>query len=1287
VAFLAGFALDRVKEKIQADLGDALQIVLQTTQESLNIWVESNKFQLTRLAEDPRLVSLTERQLRVSRNKSALLKSDALQELRVFFRLRKNQSGQAGFFIISPDYVNIGSMRDGNLGARNLIANQALDLLNRAFQGEPIMVPPIWSDIPLITPLDGKSNMSSSMFFAAPIRNKQGRVIAVVTQRVDPSLDFTRLIQLGRIGKSGETYAFGQYGRLLSNSRFDEDLFRAGLLAEGEKSILRISVRDPGGDLTKGFSASVPRYQQPLTLMAQQATKGESGLNVEGYRDYRGVPVYGAWLWDDNLGFGLTTEIDEVDALGPYYTTRKVILTVLGITVLLALGYLLFAVLIDARANRAIQKSHDELGIRVEERTAALSQEVTERKRTEETLRESRATARGLLDATQESLLLLDKEGTIISVNQTAARRYQQTPEKLIGINRFDALPQNLRESRISHFRKVLQTGNPVDFEDVRDGMVFHNFYYPVQDKTGAIMGVAIFAQKITERKMAEEALKERVEELADMRLAMLNMMEDLSNAQAKAEEANQAKGDFVANMSHEIRTPMNAVIGMAHLALKTELNPKQKDYLQKIQSSAASLLGIINDILDFSKIEAGKLDMESVEFNLDDVLDNLANLVTVKSQEKKDLEVLFNTAREVHKFLVGDPLRLGQILINLANNAVKFTESGEIIVSTELVSQNEDQTTLKFSVSDTGLGMTEEQAAKLFQPFTQADSSTTRKYGGTGLGLTISKRLTEMMGGEIWADSTPGRGSTFSFTANFGLVKGKAEKLLVPSANLQGIKVLVVDDNSSSRQILKNILESFSFEVVMAASGEEGLTEFENAAKDQPYDLVIMDWQMPGMDGIEASKRIKNHANLDKIPPIIMITGYGREEIMHQAEQLGLDGFLLKPVSPSVLFDAIMHAMGEEVQRLSLSDHNKEQVADDLAVIHGARVLLVEDNEINQQVAQEIIESAGLIVSLANNGEEGVKAVKEKDYDVVLMDIQMPVMNGYEATAAIRSDPRFKDLPIIAMTAHAMAGDEEKSLKAGMNGHVAKPIDPDQLFSTLRKWIKPNEKRAQVQKPKAPVECPEPKKAVPEEDELPEFLPGFDLAAGLQRLRGNKRLYRKLLLDFGANYGGVATEISEALEAKDFKQAHSLVHNLKGLAGNLEANDLQAAAVKMEKLVRGQTANKTSDKDLKRKFAELENAVQHALDAVGTLGPTADKKTIASNKEAIASVPPELIQKVTESIKMAVDMGDVMKIKSIAEELKSESDAMGPFCDELVQLAEDFDFDGIQKFIFELDS
>jgi PAS domain S-box-containing protein len=635
---LACFSLNRVQQKIKADAGDALEIVIQTTQESLNLWVENGKFQLSQLAEDPRLVSLAEHQLRVPRNKNALLKSDALQELRALSQHRKNQFGQVGFFIISPNFTNIASMRDGNIGAKNLIANQALDLLNRAFQGEALMVPPIWSDIPLKTVMDGKNKMAPSMFFAAPIKNKQGSVIAVVTQRVDPSLNFSRLIQLGRIGETGETYAFSRYGKLLSESRFDKDLRNAGLLGENENSILSVSVRNPGGDLTKGFIPSVPRYQQPLTLMAQRATKGKSGLNVEGYRDYRGVPVYGAWLWNHNLGIGLATEIDEEDALGPYYTTRAVILTVLGITVLLALCSLMFAVLIDVRANRALQKSYDELELRVEERTAELKEnqarleqaeersrlllesveegifgvgkdglvnfinpaglamvgfeaneligqkihplihhtradgspypseecpmdnsltrgvignrddevlwrkdgtafpveytsvpirkngsiagtvvvfrDISERKEAEKTLRESRATARGLLDATQESLLLLDSEGIIIAVNQTAARRNQRTPEELVGTNRFDILPQNLRESRKAHFNNVLQTGNPADFEDVRDGMVFHHIYYPVQDKSDAIIGVAIFAQDITERKHMEEALRRNVEEL-----------------------------------------------------------------------------------------------------------------------------------------------------------------------------------------------------------------------------------------------------------------------------------------------------------------------------------------------------------------------------------------------------------------------------------------------------------------------------------------------------------------------------------------------------------------------------------------------------------------------------------------------------------------------------------------------------------------------------------------------------------------------------------------------------
>jgi CheY-like chemotaxis protein len=414
----------------------------------------------------------------------------------------------------------------------------------------------------------------------------------------------------------------------------------------------------------------------------------------------------------------------------------------------------------------------------------------------------------------------------------------------------------------------------------------------------------------------------------------------------------------------------------------------------------------------------------------------------------------------------------------------------------------------------------------------------------------------------------------------------------------------------------------------------------------------------------------------------------------MQQAEEVRLEGFLLKPVNPSMLFDTIIQAFGEAVPETSRIAQKSEQEIESFEHIRGANVLLVEDNEINQQVAKEILEGAGLNVVLAADGQEGINAVKESNYDVVLMDVQMPVMDGYTATREIRKDKQFKDLPIIAMTAHAMAGDEDKSLKAGMNGHVTKPIDPDQLFSTLQKWVKPVAERAAVQKslpasggPPVHVASPEPDQTVAHEDELPETLPSFDLAAGLARLMGNKRLYKKLLVDFGAKYTGTAREIREALDAKNFEQAHSLVHNLKGLAGNLEATDLQAAAVEMEALVKGQTKETISDRELKQKFTDLEKALEQALDAVQTLGPADEKKTIASSKEAVAAVPPDLMQKVTERLKTAAEMGDVMKIQLIAEELKSESDAVAPFCDNLIRLAEDFDFDGIQKIVLELDS
>jgi CheY-like chemotaxis protein len=506
-----------------------------------------------------------------------------------------------------------------------------------------------------------------------------------------------------------------------------------------------------------------------------------------------------------------------------------------------------------------------------------------------------------------------------------------------------------------------------------------------------------------------------------------------------------------------------------------------------------------------------------------------------------------------------------------------------------------------------------------------------------------------------------------------------------------------VVDDNATSRSIFQEMLESFSFEVSVAASGEEGITELEAANEDKPFELVIMDWQMPYMDGIEASRHIKKHKDLSYIPPIILVTAYGREEVMQQAEEAGLEGFLIKPVSASLLFDTIMQVFGEAVPETSRVVQRRGQEAEVLEHIRGANVLLVEDNEINQQVAREILEGAGLNVDLAADGQEAVNAVKENNYDAVLMDVQMPVMDGYTATRKIREwenrsqksedkedktkyshqtlslEPCAVSLPIIAMTAHAMAGDEDKSLQAGMNGHVTKPIDPDQLFSTLQKWIKPSEKRVQVQQPEVLVEQSEPDKAVPAEEELPEYLPGFDLADGLKRLQGNKKLYRKLLLSFATDYNAAANEIRQALDSEDF-------HNLKGLAGNLAATDLQAAAMSMEKIVKGVDKKSPSSEQLNLRLSELENALNQALVSAQSLGVSTEETVCKLSDIEIAAIPSEFAQDIANRIRDAAEMGDVGTLSAIAEEIKSQSDTYVPLSKQIVQMAEDFDLDGIQK-------
>ncbi|PWC34235.1 response regulator [Azospirillum sp. TSO35-2] len=911
-------------------------------------------------------------------------------------------------------------------------------------------------------------------------------------------------------------------------------------------------------------------------------------------------------------------------------------------------------------------------------RLADTNAELDAKKRELETANEAFATANRrlnlILHSASDSICGVDREGLITFANPATSALTGYANDELLG-GSLHALIHSRRADG-SHYpslecpvTEVLLSG------ETRRGLedtYWTKFGLPVAVEytaspmlgDGKVEGAVVVFHEIAERKRAEAAMQ---------------------RARLAAEAASRAKSEFLANMSHEIRTPMNAILGLIHLLQQTELTDRQSDYAQKLRVSAQSLMGILNDILDFSKVEAGKLELERADFRLDDLLQTLAVIVGSAAQEK-DIDVLFSVAPDVPLDLIGDPLRLQQILINLAGNAIKFTDQGEVVVSVRLRSQSDDRAVLDFAVRDTGIGIRPEQRERLFQAFSQGDSSTTRRFGGTGLGLAICARLVRLMNGSMDVESEVGKGSVFRFQVEFGRHAGTggSDAALPPRLVPRDLSVLVVDDNATARDVLSEIAAAFGWSVTACCDGRAAIDELERAAAGgRSYDVVLMDWKMPGMDGIEAARRIRADARAGT-PMIIVISGYGRDRLGSRFEEAGVAGFLVKPVTASTLLDAVTVAYAhggrdaDPAPDADAADGAADGTPDgptagtstgpgnalcgpgwdSRPALHGRRLLLADDNAISQQVAREILERAGAAVTVVASGRQAVDCVRlaETPFDAALLDVQMPDMDGFEATAAIRALAGGRRLPIIAMTASAMPADRQRCLDNGMDDHVPKPLDLPQLFATLARWLGPPLVAAAGRAaPCAPASVlkeaamaagmagqgrDDVLAAARRPDGLPDTLPGIDLSDALNRLDGDGGLLRRFLAEFLGSYADVAERIATAVEADDLSGAKAVAHELKSVAGNLGARRLSAAADAV------QTAAHLDDRAaaaaqvpilraelalvlegarlLAGKGAEVPEPGDRRQDAASPADAAADPARLAESRQALAGTLPQ---------------------------------------------------------------
>ncbi|MHC4399157.1 MAG: ABC transporter substrate-binding protein [Planctomycetota bacterium] len=814
------------------------------------------------------------------------------------------------------------------------------------------------------------------------------------------------------------------------------------------------------------------------------------------------------------------------------------------------------------RAELALREAHGELERRVDERTAELERananlqrEVAERKQAEQTLRESEAVYLSLVESLPLNVLRKDLEGRVVFGNQRYCETLGHPLHELVGKTDFDLFPRGLAEKYRSDDATVIATGEVMEIieEHVKpDGEMIYVqvLKAPVCDADGKIVGMQGMFWDVTARERAAEAVR---------------------TAKEAAEAASRAKSDFLANMSHEIRTPMNAIIGMTELVLDTELGASQRDYLKMIRESGESLMSVINDVLDFSKIEAGKLDLESAPFDLREGLGDTMKSLALRAHSK-GLELACQIPPQVPDRLVGDVGRLRQIVVNLVGNAIKFTEVGEVVLVVQRQSHSEDEVVLRFAVTDTGIGIAEEKRAAVFDAFEQADGSTTRRHGGTGLGLAISSRLVQLMGGQIWVESEVGRGSTFHFTAPFGLARGEAAEAAPAQPTIvQDTRVLVVDDNATNRCILEEMLRNWGMDPTVVPGGHDALRLLRKARESgEPYRVVLSDANMPEMDGFTLAEEIKRRTELDNTI-IMMLTSGDRPGDISRCEKLGIAAYLLKPIKQSELFDAIVMALGVT----SLEDEGAERLAVDRTCrLRPLRVLLAEDSLVNQRLAVGLLEKYGHTVVVANHGREAIAALESQEFDLVLMDVQMPEIDGYEATAVIRAKEKQAGthIPIIAMTAHAMKGDRERCLEAGMDDYVAKPVRAKQLFETIE---------ALLGTATEPSVRPD---HTPLEEEM------VDWPEALRTVEGDRELLRDMVEGFLEESPKLMAAVCQAVAQSAADDLQKAAHTLRGAVRCFGEGRALEGACQLEKMAQDgnlETAEETLTA-LQREMARL---------------------------------------------------------------------------------------------------